>query len=244
MDAGSLSFDAFAMFQRFNPTTLAADRARFAKRGDVKNEIAYFREKVAKVTTPEEFMKDFRLMKFALSAFSMESQMDYPARIKAVLMGDLNDDKALVNRMSDPSYRSINRAFDFFNSGVSKLKNQSFIDSLVENYVANQHEQSLSQMNPTLTDGLYFERKIKSVTSGYQIISDPVLFPVIKTALNIPNAAVTGSIERLNEWIERDFDLTRVNDTKYIRGIVNRFLVLKDVQAKLASGSPLLDIFA
>jgi len=99
-------------------------------------------------------------------------------------------------------------------------------------------------MNPTLTDGLYFERKIKSVTSGYQIISDPVLFPVIKTALNIPNAAVTGSIERLNEWIERDFDLTRVNDTKYIRGIVNRFLVLKDVQAKLASGSPLLDIFA
>jgi len=55
---------------------------------------------------------------------------------------------------------------------------------------------------------------------------------------------VTGSIERLNEWIERDFDLTRVNDTKYIRGIVNRFLVLKDVQAKLASGSPLLDIFA
>lgn len=244
MEAGSLSFDAFAMFQRFNPTTLAADQGRFAKRGDVKNEIAYFREKVAKVTTPEEFMKDYRLMKFALSAFSMESQMDYPARIKAVLMGDRNDEKALVNRMSDSSYRSINRAFDFFNSGVKKLQNQSFINSLVENYVANQHEQSLSVMNSSLTDGLYFERKIKSVTSAYQIIGDPVLFPVIKTALNIPNAAVTGSIDRLKDWIERDFDLTRVNDTKYIRGIVNRFLVLKDVQAKLSAGNPLLDIFA
>jgi len=244
MELGSLSFDALAMYQRFNPTTLAADQKRFAKRGDVKNEIAYFREKVAKVATPEEFMKDFRLMKFALSAFSMESQMDYPARIKQILMSDLNDDKALVNRMSDSRYRSLNRAFDFVNSGVQKLKSQSFIDSLVENYVANQHETSLSQLNPTLTDALYFERKIKTVTSGYQIIGDPVMFPVIKTALNIPNAAATGSVERLKDWIERDFDLKRVNDTAYVRGVVNKFLVLKDVQAKLAQGSPLLNMFA
>jgi hypothetical protein len=244
MDAGTFSFNAFAMFQRFNPTTLAADQQRFAKRGDVQNEIAYFKSKIGSITTPEEFMKDFRLMKFALSAYSMESQMDYPARIKQILMSDPTDPKALVNRMSDESYRTINRAFDFINSGVTKLKSDSFVSSLVDNYVANQHEVSLSELNSTMTDGLYFERKIKGITSGYQIIGDPVLFAVVKSALNIPNAAVTGSVERLKDWVERDFDLKRTNDPKYIRDIVNRFLVLKDVQARLSEGNPLLDIFA
>jgi hypothetical protein len=244
MDAGAISFNAFPMYQRFNAETIAAEQARYAKRPLVQQDIAYFREKVATIKTPEDFMKDYRLMKFALSAYSMGSQMEYPARIKQILMSDSYDSNSLVNRMSDSRYKQINSAFDFPNSGVANLQSSSFIDSLVNKYVANQYEESLGEINSSMTDAMYFERTIKNVTSGYQIIGDPVLFPIIKSALNIPNAAVTGSIDRLKDWIEKDFDLTRVNDTKYIRGIVNRFLVLKDVQANQSAGNPLLNMFA
>lgn len=244
--ASSVSlFSAFPLYQSLTPERMAADKAKYAKLPNVQNEIAYFRSKVATVETPEAFIKDFRLLKFALSAFSMESQLQYPARIKQILLSDPLDEKALVNRMSDSSYRTLNQAFNFSAGGVDKLKNASFIDSLVTRYTQANYEQSLGEMNPALTDALYFERTIKSVKSGYQIIGDAVLFDVIKTALNIPNAAATGSVERLKEWVERDFKLDKTTDTAYIQGMVKRYLVLKDVeQRRENSDNPLLGILA
>jgi len=244
--ASSVSlFSAFPLYQSLTPERMASDKAKYAKLPNVQKEIEYFRSKVATIETPEAFIKDFRLLKFALSAFSMESQLQYPARIKQILMSDPLDQKALVNKMNDSSYRTLNQAFNFSAGGVDKLKNSAFIDSLVTRYTQANYEQSLGEMNPALTDALYFERTIKSVTNGYQIIGDAVLFDVIKTALNIPNAAATGKVERLKDWIERDFKLEKATDTAYIQGMVKRYLVLKDVeQRRENSDNPLLGILA
>jgi hypothetical protein len=238
-------FSAFPLYQSLTPERMATDKAKYAKQPNVQNEIAYFRAKVATIETPEAFIKDFRLLKFALSAYSMESQLQYPARIKQILMSDPLDSKALVNKMNDSSYRTLNQAFNFSAGGVENLKNKAFIDSLVTRYTQANYEQSLGEMNPALTDALYFERTIKNVKNGFQIIGDAVLFDVVKIALNIPNAAATGSVDRLKDWIERDFDLSKVADPAYINKMLKRYLVLKDVeQRQESSDNPLLGILA
>lgn len=238
-------FSAFPLYQSLTPERMVVDKARYAKQPNVQNEIAYFRSKVATIESPEAFIKDFRLLKFALSAYSMESQLQYPARIKQILMSDPLDQKALVNKMNDSSYRTLNQAFNFSAGGVTQLKNSAFIENLVTRYTEASYELSLGEMNPGLTDALYFERTVKNVKNGYQIIGDAVLFDVVKTALNIPNAAATGNVDRLKEWIERDFDLSRVNDSAYIKNILKRYLVLKDVeQRQEGTTNPLLGILA
>lgn len=239
-----LNVSGFPLYSRLNAATLASEKASFAKRPAVTLDIAYFREKAATIKTPEEFTKNFRLMKFALDAYGLGSQISYTARNKQILLSDRSDQRSLVNRMTDPTYREINAAFDFTNSGVSKLTDSKFLDQIAQKYSETKYEEDLGTMNPNLPTALYFERKIKSVKSGYEIIGDTQLFDVIKTVLNIPNSAVVGSVERVKAWIEKGFDLARVSDPKYIKNIVERYLVLKDVKANESTSNPLLDLFA
>ena len=126
--ASSVSlFSAYPLYQSLTAERKAVDQAKFAKQPNMQKEIEYFRSKVGTIETPEAFIKDFRLLKFALTAFSMESQLQYPARIKQILLSDPADSKSLVNRMSDSSYRTLNRAFNFAEGGVEKLSNSAFI---------------------------------------------------------------------------------------------------------------------
>lgn len=245
MVSGVGILSGFPLYQRLTQATRDAEAVKFAKRPNMQAEIEYFRSKVATFETPEDFLKDRRALQFALVAFDMDGQLQYPARIKQILLSDISDPASLVNRMSDSRYKTINNAFNFTGLGVAKLSNASFIDSIVSRYTQNSYEVNLGEMSPHIPDALYFERAIKGITSAYQIIGDPVLFDVVKVALNIPNAAVTGSIERLAEWVERDFDLSKVRDSTYIKKIVDRYLVLKDVEARQeSSDNPLLGMFA
>ena len=241
----ALSVSAFALFQGLTPSRLTADKTRYGQRGDMKADAAYFRSKAATITKPEDFIKDYRLLKFALTAYGMETQLQYPYRIKTVLLDDPDNASALVNKMSDPGYRTLNSAFNFFKGGVAKLKDAAFLDSVVKKYNEASYEKSLGDANPAITDALYFQRTIGSMKNGYQIIGDPILFSVVKTAFNIPNAAAAGNVASLKKVVEKNFPLSKVNDTAFIKKVVDRFLALKDVEAnQTSSSSPMLGIFA
>jgi len=242
--ANGFAVSGYAVFQSLTAEKIAIGQAKLAKSGVVKGDIEHFRAKVAKCKTPDDFLKDYRLLKFALTAYSMEDQIQYPARIKQIFKDDPSDRTALVNRMTASGYKELNADFAFFSKGVKNLQDPKFIDKVVKKYEQSQYEISLGNTNPALTDALYFQRKISGVTNGYQIIGDPVLFAVAKTALNIPQAAVTGDVKRLKQWIENKIDLKKVSQPAYVKKIVDRFLVLKDVETRQTSGGGLLDMFA
>ncbi len=244
MFSRNLSLSAFPIYQSLTPEVLATNKARYAKSATIASEATYFRAKLATVKTVDEFLNDYRALKFALTAYSMADQMEYPARIKAILKDDKSDRAALVNRMTSPGYKEINAAFNFFKGGIAKLKDAAFVNTLVQKYSDAQYEQSLGTLNTSISDALYFERKIGAAKSGYDIIGDPILFDVVKTALNISSAGTQTKIERLKAWVERDLDMKRLNEPAYVKKIVNRFLVLKDVEQQRSSSNPLLDMFA
>jgi Protein of unknown function (DUF1217) len=241
----TLSLSAFALFQGMTPSRLAADKLRYAKRGDVQADATYFRAKAATITKPADFIKDYRLLKYALTAYGMESQLQYPARIKTILLDDPNKPTALVNKMSDASYRTINSAFNFAAGGVAKLKDAAFIDSIIQKHNEASYELSLGDANPSISNALYFQRTIGTIKNGYQIIGDPALFDVVKTAFNIPNAAAAGNVASLKTWVEKSFPMSKVSDAAFVKKVIDRYLVLKDVQAQQTDGSnPMLGIFA
>ncbi|CAN1547290.1 Protein of unknown function DUF1217 [Rhabdaerophilaceae bacterium] len=244
MFLASNASNAYPVYRTLTAEVRASGAEKMAKDGVVKADIAYFRAKVAKIATPDEFLKDYRLLKFALAAYNLEDQLQYPARIKAIMKDDPTDPTSLVRRMTSAGYREINAAFDFFSKGVTKLKDASFVDEVVKKFTVSRYEQSLGAINPELSDAVYFERKIGAVRNGYEIIGDPILFDVVKTALSVPGNAVGGKIERLKAWVEKGLDMKRLNEPAYVKKIVERFLVLKDVENRRVSGSGLIDIFA
>lgn len=235
---------ALALYKSFTPERLATGQARFAKSGTIQADIAYFKSKAAKVTSVDEFLKDYRCLKFVLTGYDMQSQLQYGFRIKTILKDNPNSPTALVNRMNDPGYRQINKDFDFYNSGVAKLKNATFINTLVEKFTSASYVENLGTLNPSLSDVMYFEKKIGSMKTGYQLIGDPTVWNVVRTAFSLPASVVQGDLTNLNAKLGKLIDFSKLGNTAYVKKISERFLALADVQQQQSEGNPLLNIFA
>jgi len=241
IDGLGSSIPAFALYQRLSKSDTSKQVAQFAQSPAVKKEIEYFREQAAKLKTPEEFVKDARLMKFATSAYSLEAEMQFPARIKQVMLGDPKDPKALANRLADPRFREINKDFAFGQTGVANLKLAKFVDSVVSKYVTNEYEKKLGEQNPALREAAYFKRKIGEAKDIYSILGDKVLRAVVMDTLRIPPEVANQSVEKQAELVKKGFKFEKIKDPAYIDAFVKRFLVTRDSAAAQEGGGMTVD---
>lgn len=182
---------------------------QFGQTAQVMREVEYFKKKAGSIESVDDLMKDRRLMNFALSAFSLESEAQYPGRLKKVLESDLDDNSSLANRLSDNRYREIAGAFDFANSGMSKLQDAAFLEDLSQKYILNEFEKALGNNNPALREATYFLRNIGNVTSPYDILGDNVLRSVVTFTLNLPAQIAVQSVETQARLIEGRLDLEK-----------------------------------
>jgi hypothetical protein len=228
---GSFQVPAFGLYQRLSKGDSAKQTAQFAQSPAVKKEIEYFRQKAATVKSPEEFFKDQRLMKFALSAYALEAEQQYPARIQKIMMSDPTDKKALANRMADPRYSEINKDFQFGQLGAANLKLTKFVDKVVEKYITNEYEKKLGEQNPALREAAYFKRKIGEIKDVYSILGDKVLRAVVMDTLRIPPETANQSVEKQAELVKKGFKVDKAKDKAYIEGFLKRFVVARDQDA-------------
>lgn len=235
---------AYPLYQRLTPEFMAENTKKVSKSASVQNEVAYFKARVARIETVDDFLKDGRLLRFALKAYNLEDQLQYPARIKQIMKDDPTDPRALVQRMTSPGYREINGAFEFFKKGLTKLKSEAFQQEIVARYYAARNVDTLTETSPDLAEALYFERMIGKAKTGYDVLGDRVLFAVVIKALNLPVQAASTQIERLKTLIESKLDFKRLNEPKYVKSLVERYLILKDVESRRNEGGGLIDMFA
>lgn len=77
----------------------------------VKRETEYFKNNIGKITSADEFVKDTRILRFALSSYGLEEELFKTAYIKRVLESDLTDTASAANRISDPRWQNFAQAF-------------------------------------------------------------------------------------------------------------------------------------
>jgi hypothetical protein len=182
---------------------------QFGNTAQIMREVDYFKKKAGSLTSMDDLIKDHRLMSFALSAFSLDDEAQYPARLKKVLESDLDDSKSLANQLSDNRYREIAAAFDYAKSGMDKLQDAAFLEELSQKYVLNEFEKALGNNNPALREATYFLRNIGNVTSPYEILGDTVLRSVVTFTLNLPQQIAVQSVESQARLIEGRLDLDK-----------------------------------
>jgi len=203
-------------------------QAAFANSPAVKREIDYVKTAIAKVTSADDLVKDYRLFRFVLSAFGLDSQIDAKAFMKKVLEQDPSDSDSLSNKLADSRYQAIAKAFDFFDVGNANLKKASFIDDVVSKYVTAEFEKSTEQNNPGVRLALYFKRMAPNATSWYQIMGDKPLYEVVRTALQIPPAGSQTGVEGQAKVLEKRIGLANLKDPKFLENFINRFLANYD----------------
>jgi len=228
--SGGNSLPAMFIFQSLQKT---GDKQfeQFKKEPQIEKEVAHFRERVKEIESVDEFLDDRRLMAFALSAFAMESEIQFLGRMRKVLTEPPEDEEALVNKLRDPRFKEIATAFNFAKNGVSKLKDASFVNSIVERFHTNEFELRLGEQNPALREAAFFRRKIGDIKNTFDILGNQVLRDVVTFTFDLPKEIALQSVDKQKALIDARVDIEDFKDPEFVDKFVQRFLIKKDLEA-------------
>ena len=187
--------------------------SRFKSSAAIKKDIEYFQKKAGSIKTVDEFLNDPKLLAFAATAFGLEGDIKYPARLKKVLKESLSDSKALANKLIDPRYKEMAKFFSFAEVQLAKVKVSVTQNELIDKYTTAAFEKAQGQSNPALRDALYFERNAGKIKNGYDILGDNVLRAVVTYTLGLPPEIARQSVEKQKALIEQKLDLKKFQNT-------------------------------
>jgi hypothetical protein len=241
--AGAASSSAVQGY-RLVEKTLDRQMESFEKSPAVKREIEYVRGKLKTTDNAGELVGDYRVMRFVMSAFGLDSQVNAKALIKRVLDEGWRDSKAMANKLVDPRYRELAKAFDFKESGSVKVKSEALANSLVDRFVTNEFEKSAGESNPALRHALYFKRKASSITSWYQVLGDRPLFEVVRTVLGVQTLGPATDIDKQVKFLETRIGLDNLKKPEFAKRFVDRYLTTYDQRHGAASPSGAAQILA
>jgi len=121
----------------------------------VTNDTKYYQENIGNVTTVDEFLDDYRLYSYAMTAYGLEDMIYAKAFMKQVLESDLADENSFANRLTDDRYKSFAAAFNFSasDSETAVAQSDGQMQELFDTY-----DQTIAAINDTAEeDTRYFK---------------------------------------------------------------------------------------
>ena len=240
---------------RFLERTQAKQQAAFENGAELKREIAYFEEKIATVTSAADLVADRRLLKVALGAFGLESELDKKAFIRKVLEEGTIAEGALATRLTDPAWRKLSAAFGFGDAGP-RTGQAGFAASIVSAYKARAFEVAVGETDNSMRLALNFRREIATLAAGeggswFAILGSKPLREVFETAFGLPDAFSQIDIDKQAEVLKDRSDrlfgsdsLTVFQDEEAVGKLIDRFLARAQIEQGAASTGPAANALA
>jgi hypothetical protein len=208
-----VSLPAFPTFQRLIRSDSQKLVAKFQDRPAVDKEIQYFRDKAPKLKSMDDLFKDQRLLRFIASAYALDDEVQYPARLRKVLESKITDPNSLAKRLVDPRYAEMSNELMLGDLGVIVFGGTDLVNKVVNRYVQNEYEKDLGKTNPALREASYFLRKVGSIKDSLSILGDGVLRSVVTFTLDLPPQIAFQSIDKQRSLID-----ARIDVKKFING--------------------------
>lgn len=184
--------------------------ADFTKQSSYQQAVSYFKSHISKAKSVDDIVHDPKLLNVILTAFNLQDDAKYPAKVKAILTSDLHDRASYANSLIDPRYQQFAREFNVHDLGMANFSSSFTINDVISKYTTNSYELSLNDVNPALRTAAYFLRNVGSITDAYNILGDPVLRKVVTTALGLPPEIANLPVEDQRRLINSKIDITKL----------------------------------
>jgi len=204
--SSSSTISALSAFKNYERDQVAARRA-FAGRSDIAARIDDFKKSAKKLESIDDLLKDRRTLEFVLSGFGLESEVNNPGKLRAIIESDPDDINSFANRLSDTRFGELTKFLDTAEFGVKKLTLSTSQGQLVDKFLTSAFEKEIGQQNPAAREALFFLRRINDVNSTFEILGDAPLRAIVTNALNLPLEIARQSVEKQASLIEARFDL-------------------------------------
>ena len=212
----------------------------------VKSDTAYYLANIGKVKSIADFVNNYRLLSYALTAFGLGSETNAKGLVTKVLEGGVSSSKSLANTLTDPSFTAFATAFDFAGKGVAAVTaSAAATTGTIAKYVEQTLETTQGQSNEGVQLALYFARVAPTVTSTYGLLADSSLLKVVQTAYGLqPSASI--DIDTEATALGRIINVADLKNPTKLQQLIERFAANYDLQGNNASSgaSGIAQIFA
>ncbi len=238
----------WAFLQRTQDTQQEA----FDASPEIERDAAYFESNIGQVTSAEDLVGDYRLLKVALGAFGLDDDAPNKAFIQKVLEEGTLDPASFANRMVDKRYAALSGAFGF-DLGTPNTQLSDFAPRLLDAYRTRQFEIAVGQQNNDLRLSMALERDITDITARdntadgkwFSVMGNEPLRRVFEVALGLPSTMAALDVDvQLSIFRERTETLFGNGEVDQFsdpdaRDRLNRlFLARAQIEAGTASMSP------
>lgn len=208
----------------------------------VQAETKYYQANIVKVKSIEEFLANDRLFNYAMTAFAMDPETDTKEFMRQILQQGIRDPDSIANKSEELRYAAFASAFNFEELGESATTYNPAQQPAVDKYLRQTLEQDAGAQNEGVRLALYFERKAPEVTSFYEILADPALAKVLRTALGLPESFAAADIDKQVQLFESRLDIEDFSDPEALGKFMTRFTSLWEIQNPTATAQTSLSV--
>lgn len=208
----------------------------------VKAETDYYLANVGKLESIDDLMADKRLLGYALSSFGFDPASQSPERIREMLEGGVSDPASPANLHADKRYAAFVAAFNFMEHGEKATTFNRAQQPAVDKYIRQTLEQNAGTENEGVRLALYFERKAPELTNFYEVLADPALAQVVRTALGLPDSFASADIDRQVKLFEERLNIEDLADPEKLGDFLKRFTSLWEVSHPTATAQTSIGI--
>ncbi|WP_163267285.1 DUF1217 domain-containing protein [Chelativorans alearense] len=209
---------------------MAQSISRIEAQPIVSRETEYYRANIENVKSIEEFVADDRLFRYAMKAHGLDD-MAYAKALMVKAMEEGVDDKdSFANKLTDKRYKDFVETFNFARYGEETTTFYSPTTGTVDKYLRQSLEEDAGARNEGVRLALYFERKAGSLKSFYEVLADPAMSQVVRTALGFPDELAQADIDKQAEMFKARIDLEDFKDPEKLNEFLKRFTALWEVE--------------
>jgi hypothetical protein len=184
---------------------------------------------IKKVTSIDEFLADGNLHSYALKAWELTDKLDDKAFVRKLLEGGVADPESFANKQSDKRFAAFAAAFDFAALGERATTYNPALHGAVDKYLRQTLEENAGAQNEGVRLALYFQRKAPSLRNAYQILADPALATVARTALGLPEALANADIDKQAKLLAERIDFDDLKDPEALGKFLARFSAMWEI---------------
>ncbi len=228
---------ATALSYKLVTSDLSRTLERVSQTPQASREIAYYRETIEGVKSVEEFLADDRLFSFAMKAHGLSDMTYAKGFIRKALTEGIDSRDAFAMKLVDRRYRDFVETFNFARYGETATVFNRAKEGTVDKYVRQTLEEQQGANNEGVRLALYFQRKAPALTNVYEILAQPALAQVVRTALGLPDSIAGADIDTQAKMISARIDLADFEDPAKLDKFLERFSALWDVANPQAPAS-------
>lgn len=231
---------------RLVDATESKEQALLRSQPQNAREIDYFLENIENVETVDDLMEDYRLYSFVMKAHDLEDQIFGKAMMEKILKSNIEEDDALVNKLTDSRFKELYNTMGFGTDGVGNINTMlgAWKTRMVDKFVDTQYVNGKADENEAVGIALKFRREAADITTAYHILADSDLASFVRTALGLPEEIAGIDIDRQAELITEKLDLESLQDPEAVEKLVTRYMAISDATSDLTTNNAALQILS